>query len=161
VTKIEARLAELGLVLPEALRLPAGMALPFPWVNVRGDRAFISGHGPQEVDGSPSGPFGSVGSSVTVDQGREIAKNVALSVLGSVRRELSNLDRITGWCRVFGMVNCEPGFDKPSAVINGFSELILDVFGPDVGRHARTAVGVAGLPLNFAVEVEAEVMIAR
>jgi enamine deaminase RidA (YjgF/YER057c/UK114 family) len=85
---------------------------------------------------------------------------VGLSILGSLQRELGDLDRINGWCRVFGMVNCVPGFDKPSAVINGFSDLILDLFGLEVGRHARSAVGVAGLPLNFPVEVEAEVMIA-
>lgn len=159
MSEVEKRLVALGLVLPAPLRLPAGMVLPFPWVNVRGDRAFISGHGPQEVDGSPAGPFGSVGDAVTVEQGREVARKVGLSILGSLKHELGDLDRITGWCRVFGMVNCVPGFDKPSAVVNGFSELILDAFGPEIGRHARTAVGVAGLPLNFAVEVEAEVMI--
>jgi enamine deaminase RidA (YjgF/YER057c/UK114 family) len=88
-----------------------------------------------------------------------VARKVGLSILGSLHRELGDLDRVTGWCRVLGMVNCAPGFDKPSAVINGISELILDVFGAETGRHARTAVGVAGLPLNFAVEVEAEVTI--
>ncbi|WP_245444526.1 RidA family protein [Microvirga sp. KLBC 81] len=72
---------------------------------------------------------------------------------------IGDLDRITGWCRVFGTINCVPSLNKPSAVINGFSELILDVFGPEIGRHARSAV-VVGLPLNFPVEVEAEVMIA-
>jgi len=160
MSRIEARLKQLGLVLPETLKGPPGLLLPFPWVNVRGDRAFVSGHGPQEADGSPSGPFGSVGDTISIEQARESARKVALSVLGSLRRELGDLDRITAWCRVFGMVNCVPGFDKPSAVINGFSDLILDVFGPEVGRHARSAVGVAGLPLNFPVEVEAEVMTA-
>ena len=155
----EARLSKLGLVLPEPLRLPAGVVLPFPWVNLRGNRAFVSGHGPQEADGALAGPFGQVGKDVSVEQGYAVARKVALSVLGSLKRELGDLDRIVGWCRVLGMVNCAPGFDKPPAVINGFSELILDVFGPDIGRHARSAVGMAGLPFNFAVEVEAEVMI--
>ena len=159
MAKIEARLAELGLVLPEPLKTPPGMVLPFPWVNVRGDRVFISGHGPQEADGSPAGPFGAVGRDVSVEHGKEVARKVALSMLGSLQRELGDLNRITGWCRVLGMVNCAPGFDKPSAVINGISEVLLDVFGPEVGRHSRTAVGVAGLPLNFAVEAEAEVTI--
>ncbi len=159
MSRIGARLKELGLILPEPLKGPPGLVLPFPWVNIRGDRAFVSGHGPQEADGSPSGPFGSVGDSISVEQGREVARKVGLSVLGSLQRELGDLDRISGWCRVFGMVNCVPGFDKPSAVINGFSELILDVFGPEVGRHARSAIGVAGLPLNFPVEVEAEIVI--
>ncbi len=160
MSKVEAGLKELGLVLPEALKAPPGLVLPFPWVNVRGNRAFVSGHGPQDPDGSPSGPFGAIGESVSIEQGREVARKVGLSILGSLQRELGDLDRITGWCRVFGMVNCVTGFDKPSAVINGFSELILDVFGAEVGRHARSAVGVAGLPLNFPVEVEAEVAIA-
>jgi len=135
------------------------MVLPFPWVNVRGDRVFISGHGPQEADGSPAGPFGAVGRDVSVEHGKEVARKVALSMLGSLQRELGDLNRITGWGRVLGMVNCAPGFDKLSAVINGISEVLLDVFGPEVGRHSRTAVGVAGLPLNFAVEAEAEVTI--
>ena len=156
----ETRLSKLGLVLPESLRLPPGVILPFPWVSVRGDRAYVSGHGPQEADGALAGPFGQVGKDVTVEQGYAVARKVALSMLGSLKRELGNLDRITGWCRVFGMVNCVAGFDKPPAVINGFSELILEVFGPDVGRHARSAVGMAGLPFNFAVEVEAEIMIS-
>ncbi|WP_114949198.1 RidA family protein [Microvirga calopogonii] len=161
MSRIGGRLKELGLVLPESLKGPPGLVLPFPWVNVRRDRAFVSGHGPQEADGSPSGPFGSVGDSISLEQGREVARKVGLSILGSLQRELGDLDHITGWCRVFGMVNCVPGFDKPSAVINGFSDLILEVFGPEIGRHARSAVGVAGLPLNFPVEVEAEVMIAH
>ena len=157
--QIESRLHELGFQLPEPLKPPPGMTLPFPWVNVRGDRAFISGHGPQNPDGSPAGPFGAVGREVSIEDGKEVARKVALSILGSLQRELGDLDRITGWCRVFGMVNCVPGFDKPSVVINEISEVLLAVFGPELGRHARTAVGVAGLPRNFAVEAEAEVMI--
>jgi len=160
MSKIEAKLSGLGISLPEPFQAPAGVSLPFPWVSVRGDRAFVSGHGPQEPDGSLAGPFGQVGGTISVEQGREIARKVGLSMLGSLRRELGDLDRITGWCRVFGMVNCAPGFDRPPAVINGFSELIFDVFGPEVGRHARSAIGVAGLPFNIAVEVEAEVLIA-
>ncbi|WP_230532144.1 RidA family protein [Microvirga roseola] len=158
--KAEARLKELGLLLPKPLQTPPGIVLPFPWVHVRGDRAFVSGHGPQDADGSLAGPFGKVGDTISIEQGREIARKVGLSMLGSLKRELGSLDRITGWCRVFGMVNCAPGFDRPPTVINGFSELILDVFGPEIGRHARSAIGVAGLPFNIAVEVEAEVAIS-
>ena len=156
----EQRLAELGLVLPEPLKMPAGMTLPFPWVNVRGNRAFISGHGPQNPDGSPAGPFGSVGKEVSVEDAKESARKVGLSMLGSLKRELGSLDRVTGWCKALGMVNCVPGFDNTPAVINGFTELIIDVFGPEVGRHSRSAVGVAGLPLNFPVEIEAELIIS-
>lgn len=155
----EQRLAALGIELPPALTPPPGMVLPFPWVNVRGDIAIISGHGPQEPDGAPAGPFGAVGDTVTVEQAKISARKVALSMLGSLKRELGSLDRVTGWRRVHGMVHCAPHFANTPAVINGFTELVLDVFGPEIGRHARTAVGVAGLPLNFPVEIEAEVSI--
>lgn len=156
---IEKRLADLNLVLPQPLRVPAGVLLPFPWINIRGNRAFISGHAPQETDGSLAGPFGAVGRDVSLDDAKMLARKVALSVLTSLKIALGDLDRVEGWCRVFGMVNAAPGFDKPPAVINGFSEVILDVFGPEVGAHARSAVGVSALPFNLAVEVEAEVLI--
>lgn len=160
MARFEKRLAELDIQIPPALRLPTGMRLPFPWVNVRGEHAYISGHGPQEHDGSPAGPFGVVGDTVTLDEARESARKTALSILGSLKRELGDLDRIVGWCRVHGMVNCVPGFPATPAVMNGFSDLILDVFGPDVGRHARTAIGVRALPLNFPVEIEAQVLVS-
>jgi enamine deaminase RidA (YjgF/YER057c/UK114 family) len=159
MSRIDARLNALGIVLPAPLILPAGMVLPFPWVNVRGGRAYLSGHGPQEADGSGAGPFGAVGGPVTIEQAQLSARKVALSMLGSLKRELGDLDRITGWCRVHGMINCVPGFTQTPAVMNGFTDLILDVFGPEIGRHARTAVGVAGLPMGFPVEIEAEVLI--
>lgn len=160
MARIEQRLAELSIQIPEPLQLPADMILPFPWVNVRGDRAYISGHGPQETDGSPSVPFGIVGDTVTLEQAQESARKTAFSMIGSLKRALGDLDRVRGWCRVHGMVNCVPGFPATPAVLNGFSDAILDVFGPDVGRHARTAIGVRALPLNFPVEIEAEVLIA-
>ncbi len=159
MSAIEARIEALGLILPEPLILPEGLVLPFPWVSVRGARVFVSGHGPQEPDGSPAGPYGKLGADVTVEQGRTLARKTALSILGSLKRELGDLDRITGWCRAFGMVNSAPGFDQQPAVINGFTDLIIEVFGPEIGRHTRSAVGMAGLPINFAVEIEAEVMI--
>ena len=159
MAKVEQRIEALGLVLPAALDTPGGMTLPFPWVNLRGGRAFVSGHGPQEPDGALAGPFGQVGAEVSVEEARELAQKSALSMLASLKRELGDLDRITGWCRVLGMVNSAPGFDRQPLVINGFSELILEVFGPEVGRHARSAVGMAGLPFGFAVEIEAQVLI--
>lgn len=160
MSNCEQRLADLDIILPEPLKLPPGMVLPFPWINVRGDRAFVSGHGPQETDGSPAGPFGAVGDTVSVEEGYQSARKVGLSMLGSLQRELGNLDRITGWCRVHGMINCAARFSDTPTVLNGFTDLILEVFGEEVGRHSRTAVGVAGLPLNFPIEIEAEVMIS-
>jgi enamine deaminase RidA (YjgF/YER057c/UK114 family) len=159
MSKVEAKLKELGLTLPPPMKVPDGVVLPFPWINVRGDRVFVSGHGPQNPDGSLAGPFGKVGAEVTPEQANEIAGKVGLSILGSLQRELGDLDRIAGWARVFGMVNSAPGFDRHPAVINGFSGLILAAFGPIVGRHARSAIGVAALPFNIAVEIEAEVLL--
>ena len=159
MAKIEAKLAALGLVLPGPAKVPAGVVLPFPWVSVRGERVFVSGHGPQEADGSLAGPFGQVGAEVSLDDAVVLARKTGLSMLASLKRELGDLDRVAGWARVFGMVNTAPGFNKQPLVINGFSELIQKVFGPEIGRHARSAVGMAGLPFDIAVEIEAEVLL--
>ena len=159
MSSVAAKLESLGLVLPQPLKIPAGVTLPFPWVSVRGDRVFVSGHGPQNLDGSLAGPFGKVGAEVSVEEAKGLARKTGLAILGSLERELGDLDRITGWGRVFGMVNSAPGFDQHPAVINGFSELILEVFGAEVGRHTRSAVGLAALPFRMAVEIEAEVLI--
>jgi enamine deaminase RidA (YjgF/YER057c/UK114 family) len=154
---IDDRLTALGLQLPERVQPPSGARLPFAAVRVRGNRAYIAGHGPQNLDGSLAGPFGKVGTDVTVEQAYQSARLTALSVLGSLKRAIGSLDRVTAWLRVFGMVNAAPGFRDEPSVINGFSDLILEVFGPDVGQHARSAIGVAELPWGIPVEVEAEV----
>jgi enamine deaminase RidA (YjgF/YER057c/UK114 family) len=156
---IENRLAELGLVLPEPMRLPPGAVLPFPWVRVRGGRAFVSGHAPLLPDGSLADPLGKVGDQVTPEQAYEASRLTALAILSSLRRELGDLDRVTAWLRVFGMINTAPGFTATPAVINGFSDLILQLWGPDAGSHARSAVGMAELPFSIPVEIEAEVEI--
>lgn len=160
MSRIDTRLAELGLVLPEPLKLPPGVSLPFPWVSTRGNRVYISGHGPVDADGSLSEPRGKVGADVTPEQAKELAGKVALTILSSLRDELGDLDRITGWCKILGMVNSAPGFNNQPEVINGFTDIILDVFGPEVGRHTRSAVGLAELPFDIAVEIEGEVEIS-
>ncbi|RMH50590.1 MAG: RidA family protein [Alphaproteobacteria bacterium] len=157
MARIESKLARMGLQLPPPLSAPGGVALPFPWVNLRDGRAFVSGHGPQEPDGSLAGPFGKVGAEVSEAEAHLLARKTALSMLGSLRRELGDLDRIVAWNRVFGMVNAAPGFDRMPGVINGFSELIIALWGAEAGRHARSAVGMASLPFGIAVEIEAEV----
>ena len=161
--KIEAKLDSLGLVLlgPEPIQLPPDVILPFAMVNVVGRQAFISGHGPLNTDGSMAEPFGKLGKEVSIEQGYELAGKTALAMLASLKRELGDLDRITRWARVFGMVNSAPGFTQQPAVINGFTDLILAVFGEEKGRHARSAVGMAELPfgIGFPVEIEAEVLI--
>jgi hypothetical protein len=133
------------------------MTLPFAMVRVVGTRALISGHGPTNADGSLALPLGKVGTDVSLEQGYAAARLTGLAILGSLRRELGSLARIARWSRVFGMVNSAPGFNRQPAVINGFSELILSVFGPEIGAHSRSAVGMAELPFDIPVEIEGEV----
>jgi enamine deaminase RidA (YjgF/YER057c/UK114 family) len=159
VGKISDRLAERGLVLPPPLQPPTGVVLPFSMVRIIGDRAIVSGHGPQATDGSVAGPLGRVPDEVTVEQAYESARLTGLSILADLQRALGDLDRIAAWGRVFGMVWCTPDFHAQPAVINGFSDLILDVFGVDVGAHARSAVGMSSLPFRIPVEIECEVVV--
>jgi enamine deaminase RidA (YjgF/YER057c/UK114 family) len=156
---VEQRLLALGLTLPPPLQLPPEVVLPFPWVRIVGSRALISGHGPLAADGSFARPLGKVGRDVTPGQAYEAARLTALAILSSLKRALGDLDRITAWTRVFGMVNSAPGFNQQPAVINGFSDLILEVFGRDRGLHSRSAVGLAELPFDIPVEIEGEVEI--
>jgi len=158
VSRVEARLAALGVALAEAEAPSQGRL--FPWVVVRGERVFVSGHGPLEAEGRLSGPFGRVGAEVSVEEGRELARLAGVSILGSLKRALGDLDRVTGWCRVLGMVHVAPGFTRTPEVIDGASRLILDAFGPQIGAHARSAVGMAALPSGMAVEIEAELLVA-
>ena len=134
--------------------------LPFRFVNVRGEHAFISGHGPLNADGTLARPFGKLGRELTVEQGYKAARLTALAILGNLERELGDLDRIRAWTRVFGMVNSAPGFNQQPLVINGFSDLIIELFGSERGAHARSAVGMAELPFDLPVEIEAVVEIA-
>jgi hypothetical protein len=157
LSKIEQRLTDLGLALPAPLQLPPGIVLPFPWVRIVGTRALISGHGPTNADGSLAQPLGKVERDVSLEQGYTAARLAGLAILGSLKRELGDLDRIAAWSRVFGMVNSAPGFNKQPAVINGFTELIVQVFGKDKGAHGRSAVGMAELPFDIPVEIEGEV----
>jgi enamine deaminase RidA (YjgF/YER057c/UK114 family) len=154
---IDDRLRELGLVLPEPFQSPSGRPYPFSWVRVRGRRAVISGHLPLAPDGKLAQPLGKVGAALTLEQGQHAARITACAVLASLRRELGSLERVAAWVKVFGMVNVAPGFTQLALVVNGFSELVLEVFGRERGAHARSAVGMAELPFGVPVEVEAEV----
>ena len=133
------------------------MTLPFPWVRVVGTRAIISGHGPTDADGNLAEPLGKVGADVGEEQAYVAARLTGLAILGSLKRELGSLDRIACWSRAFGMVNSAPGFNRQPAVINGFTDLIVSVFGAEQGTHARSAVGLAELPFRIPVEIEGEV----
>jgi len=160
VVRIEQRLSELGLQLPAAPRMPAGVSTTFSWLRVLGSRVLVSGHGPQALDGSPAGPFGRVPAEVTLEQAQQSARLAALSVISSVREAIGDLDRVAAWVTVSGFVQAEPGYAQTTAAINAFSQVVIDVFGDDVGQHARTAIGVSALPLNLPVVVAAELSLA-
>jgi enamine deaminase RidA (YjgF/YER057c/UK114 family) len=155
--RIEDRLAELGLDLPRSFAAPAGVEFKFERVRVSGGLAHVSGHGQQ--DGADALVSGKVGAEVSVEQGHAAARLTALSIFRSLKDELGELDRVTAWVRALGLVNCAPGFNQTPAVVNGFSELVLDVWA-DAGRHARSAIGAAELPFDWPVEVEAVVAVA-
>jgi enamine deaminase RidA (YjgF/YER057c/UK114 family) len=157
--RIEDRLTSLGLYLPEPARVPPDVVLDFAWARVHGDRVYVSGHGPQAADGSVIGPFGRVGAEVTPEQAVEAAKLATLAVLGSVKRAIGDLDRVAAWLRVDGFVLAAPGFDRTTNVVNGCSRLLVDLFGAEVGGHARTAMGVAATPLSCPVVIAAELVL--
>jgi enamine deaminase RidA (YjgF/YER057c/UK114 family) len=146
------RLAELGLEVPAPPSAPPGVVLPFSWVRVSGGYAYASGHGP--LDGTDVLVRGKVGADVSPERGYEAARLTALSMLASLERELGDLDRVTGWVKLLGLVNCAPGFSGTPGVINGFSDLVMELW-QEAGRHARSAVGAAELPFEMSVEVEA------
>jgi enamine deaminase RidA (YjgF/YER057c/UK114 family) len=153
-------LARKGLVLPAPYKLPPGVVVPFSWVRRRGPVAYVSGHVPLNADGTLLEPLGKVGAEVSAEQAKRAARQVALGMLASLERELGDLERIKAWGRVLGLVNVAPGFTQTPGVMNGFSETIVELFGPERGTHARSAIGVAELPFGVPVEVEAEVEIA-
>ena len=153
---IEDRLTALGLVLPAPLAAPPGVRLPFELVRIHAGLAYVSGHGP--FDGDRLLVRGAVGGEVTVEQAYEAARATGLSMLASLKKELGDLDRVTGWVKALGFVKCGEGFNVTPAAINGFSDLILEVWG-DAGRHSRSAIGAGELPFGMSVEVEAVVAI--
>lgn len=152
-------LDKLGLTLPPQLQVSSGVSLPFEMVQVHGERVLFSGHGPQGPDGAMVGPFGKVGSDLTVQEGYHAARLTTLAILASLHRGLGDLNRVRRWQRIFGMVNSAPGFAQQPAVINGCSDLILEIFGPARGGHVRSAVGMAELPFRIPVEIEGELLI--
>ncbi|MFH1919740.1 MAG: RidA family protein [Planctomycetota bacterium] len=151
----EAKLAELGLELPPAPR-PQGLYKP---MVVTGNIAYVSGHGPMLPDGSFV--TGLVGSKLDQQAAYEAARLTGLAILATLRAELGSLDRVHRVLKVLGMVYCTPDFDQQPAVINGCSQLFADVFGLEAGIGARSAVGVAALPMGIAVEIEAVFELCR
>jgi enamine deaminase RidA (YjgF/YER057c/UK114 family) len=143
----EARLAELGITLPEP---PSPVANYVNGVRT-GNLIFLAGKGPKRPDGSEL--HGKLGAGVSIEEGYEGARLTAINQLAVLKAMLGNLDRVVRVVKVLGMVNSDPDFVEQPAVINGFSDLIVDVFG-ERGRHARAAVGMASLPRGQSVEIE-------
>lgn len=155
----EERLIGLGFILPKPIKIPKDLNLPFAFISVRGKRVFISGHPRQSKQGDIDGPYGVVGEDLTTKQAKNAAQEIALSMLSNLKQEIGNLSNIIAWNRVFGMVNSATGYNEQHLVLNSFSDLIIKLFGEEIGRHSRSAVGVKGLPMNFAIEIEAELEI--
>src|SRR5438093_10069730 len=145
----EARLKELNLELPPPPK-PAGVYKP---VVVVGNMAYVSGHGPLKADGTMM--TGRVGADVDKQGGYNAAKQVGLTILTTLRSQLGSLNRVKRLVKTLGMVNATPDFKEHPAVINGYSDLMKQVFGDDNGVGARSAVGMGSLPGNISVEIEA------
>lgn len=150
---VAGRLAERGLTIPPAQVAPPGVQLTYRrlvrWESI----AYIAGHGPTHGEGWGS-PLGKVGAEVTVEEAIAAAQLTALNVLGTIERELGDLDAVACWLKINGYVNAVDGFAEHAKVINGFSDLILDLYGED-RLAARTSVGVPHLPFAMPVEVDA------
>ena len=145
--KIEAKIEELGHKLPGTWAPPANFV---PAVRT-GNLVFVSGHGPRREDGTHI--TGRIGADLTLEDGYEAARRVALGLLASLKAEIGDLDKVRRIVKLLGMVNCTSDFVDPPKVINGASDLLVAVFG-EAGRHARSAVGMMALPNNIAVEIE-------
>ena len=149
----DARVAELGLELPE----PQPPVANYVSAVRAGDLLFLAGHGPLGADGKLV--VGKVGRDLDLAAGVEAARLSGLALLTTMRAELGSLDRVTRVVKLLGMVNCAHGFNDTPTVVNGCSDLMVEVFG-DAGRHARSAVGLAELPFDIAVEIEAVVEVS-
>ncbi len=145
----EANLKEKNITLP---RPPEPLANYISAVRV-GNLLFVSGHGPLGADGKPTAR-GKLGRDLSVEQGYQAARQVGLNLLATVRAQLGSLDKVKRVVKVLGMVNSDEGFGDQPKVINGFSDLIVEVLGEAIGKHARSAVGMAALPMGIPVEIE-------
>jgi enamine deaminase RidA (YjgF/YER057c/UK114 family) len=145
----EARLKEKNITLPA----PATPLANYVGAVRVGNLLFVSGHGPFRHDGKP-GARGKLGRELSVEQGYQVAREVGLNLLATTRATLGNLDKVKRVVKVLGMVNSAEGFGDQPKVINGFSDLMVEVFGEPAGKHARSAVGMAELPMGIPVEIE-------
>lgn len=159
MSAVDDRLEQLGLTLPAPPKLPPGVEIPFEWARRRGRSVYVSGHGALAADGSPQGPFGRVPSEVSLEEAQQSARLATLAMLASVKAAIGDFDNVAGWLMINGFVNADPGYPQTTLVLNPCSELILDLFGPEVGGHARWAMGVVAIPLNLPVTIAAQLEI--
>jgi enamine deaminase RidA (YjgF/YER057c/UK114 family) len=152
--RIDDRLGELGLTLPAPMAPPGNFEL----VTVHAGIAYVAGHAP--IDGSTVLVQGTVGRDLTLDDGYRAARLTGLSILASLKQALGELDRVTRWLRAVGYVHAAPGFHDNAKVVNGFSDLIVEIWG-EAGRHARSAPGQGPSPLNVPIIVDAFVAISE
>ncbi len=153
MNRVEARLEELGITLPAPMDPPGS----FKPVNVHAGLAYVAGHGP--IEGSTVLVEGVVGRDLTLEEGYQAARLVGLAIISSLKQELGDLDRVTSWVRAVGYVQTSPDFHDNAKVVNGFSDLIVEVWG-ERGRHARSAPGQGPSPLNVPVIVDAIVAVS-
>jgi enamine deaminase RidA (YjgF/YER057c/UK114 family) len=149
---VERRLDERGLHIPAAQVVPDGVRLTYRRLVRSGSTVYVAGHGPTR--GDQWGYTGKVGAELSVDDGVKAAELTALNILGTIKRELGGLDGVETWLKVTGYVNAVPGFTEQARVVNGCSDLLLDLYGPE-RLAARTSIGVPDLPFNMPVEIDA------
>ena len=154
MSRVEARLEELGIVLPAPMDPPGNFEL----VTVHSGVAYVAGHAP--IDGSTVLIQGALGAELTLDDGYRAARMTGLSILASLKHTLGELDRVSRWLRAVGYVQTAPGFHDNAKVLNGFSDLIVEVWG-DAGCHARSAPGQGPSPLNVPIIVDAFVAVSE
>lgn len=151
--QVEDRLRTLGLELPPPPVIPSGARVNLRFAQRSGNHIYLSGMGPLS-DGKVM-YTGKVGAEITVEQGYEAARLTTLNMLAVLKAEVGDLDRVTKWIKALGFVNSAPGFTRQPEVLNGFSDLIVQLYGEARGLHARSAVGMAELPFGIPIEIEA------
>ena len=145
---VEQKIKDMGIVL----KTPLPPTANFVKAARTGNLVYIAGHGPEKLDGSGM-VIGKVGSDLTLEQGAEAARLTGIAILSTLKAEIGDLNKVKRIVKVLGMVNCDPSFKDQPKVINGFSDLMVEVFGAK-GKHARSAVGMVALPNNMSTEVE-------
>ncbi len=155
----EQRLEDMNVVLPSAPYRPPGGESPFQWAAIHGSRASVSGHEPLAPDGTPANLLGKVPTEVSLEHAQSSARLAALDMLASLKSVLGDLDRVVSWLTVVSFVNADPDYASIDLVMSPVSDLILALYGPEVGSHERRAVAVSPAPLNLPVAIVAEIEI--